>query len=374
MAGKYTPSTKSVPRRCKYGSLFMGRGSTKFGGVYTLMNKNTTTDTVFVLVIASTDLATVPGLSAAGANSEVVQLTAPADADVIRFGQPRVTSAIPFDPQGHPSPSLITWAAAKTAGFPVAVLRAGTLKSPYPPYIELNASSGGDPRKAPAVPNADAIMKQAASLAPLFAGKKSVMLAESIPGGTTTALLVLRALGYTQMVSSAGPQNPISLKESIWTETAKRIGITAGGLAKKPLQALTELGDPMQAAVAGLALALPDDVEVLLAGGTQMLAVAALIRAFNAKRRPTVATTKYVAMDKSSGFAALAAALEVPTWVAQLDFTTSPYPGLRDYEKGFVKEGVGAGGSCLLAERLGVPIDRIVAETNAVYKGMVEKQ
>jgi uncharacterized protein (TIGR00303 family) len=253
------------------------------------------------------------------------------------------------------------------------VLRTGSIKPPYPPYVEFNTPIGTDPRFGPAVPDAAAIMEQAALCASLVEGKKSVMIAESTPGGTTTALLILRALGYNQMVSSAGPQNPIPLKEKVWQESAKRLGIGMGGLAHDPRRALTELGDTMQAAVCGLAMALPEETELILAGGTQMLAIAALMRAFGSKRRPLVATTKYVANDKSSGFTQLAETLEVPTWKAQLDFSASPYQGLRDYEKGFVKEGVGAGGAVLLAERAGVSVERVVEETNTLYKEMTGK-
>ncbi len=58
----------------------------------------------------------------------------------------------------------------------------------------------------------------------------------------------------------------------------------------------------MQIAVAAFVSALPRDVEVILAGGTQMLAVAALIKDMGNDRDLLVATTKYVKNDKSGCF------------------------------------------------------------------------
>ncbi|MDR3172167.1 MAG: TIGR00303 family protein [Treponema sp.] len=328
---------------------------------------------MFLLCIGGTELSKVPGLSAAGANPELVPFTAPADADLIRFGRPKVVDGVPLDPEGHPSPALITRAAVLEADIPICVVRAGSYIPPTPPYIELGAGFGKDPRLEPAVPDGVEVFERAREFARAFGRHhQSIMIAESIPGGTTTALLILRALGYREMVSSAGPQNPTALKEAVWNQASERIGIRPGDLAQDPLRALTELGDPMQGAVAGLVMGLPPETEVILAGGTQMLAVAALVRALGAVRKPLVATTKYVQGDESSGFNALARILDLETWIAPLDFSKVPYQGLSDYERGYVKEGVGAGGSVLYAQRAGVGVERIIAKTTELYAEMIK--
>jgi uncharacterized protein (TIGR00303 family) len=328
---------------------------------------------MFYLFIGSTALSKVPGVSAAGANPELTAYTAPADADLIRFGRSRVSTGLPLDPQGHPSPALVTRAAVLEAGFPLTVVQTGSWIVPSPPYIETGARPAGDPRFGPALPEAAGIMESAAELArnavrdgqPPF-----VMAAESVPGGTTTALLVLRALGYREMVSSSGPENPADLKGSIWKDAARRLGIGIGDLAGDPVRAIAELGDPMQAAVTGFALALPPETELVLAGGTQMLAVAALIRALGGGGRgrlPLVATTKYVRDDRKAEFSALARSIGVETWIAALDFSRSPHRGLAEYEEGYVKEGVGAGGAVYYAERRGAAVERVIERTNALY-------
>jgi uncharacterized protein (TIGR00303 family) len=281
---------------------------------------------MFFLFISNTDLAAEPGLSAAGANAEVLPLTSAADADVIRFGRPSAIDCFPMDPEGHPTPAIITRAAVVSADIPVTIVRAGSILPPEPPYVELGAQAGKDPRKEPSVADARKIFERARELAlncTSHGGK--VMLAESIPGGTTTALLVLRALGHDVMVSSASKVNPIERKEKIWADASARPGIKRGDLRGEPLKAIEELGDPMQSAVLGFIVGSHNKSEIVLAGGTQMLAVAACLRALGDGRPITVATTKSIAQDPSSSFVRLASALEVETYVAPLDFSASPF-------------------------------------------------
>jgi uncharacterized protein (TIGR00303 family) len=323
---------------------------------------------MFYLFISGTEISKIPGISAAGANPEVIPLTAPADADVIQFGFPKAIDFFPMDPDGHPTPAIITRAAIVLAEIPVCVVRAGSYLPPAAPYIETGADFGANGAIGPAVPEAKALYERSKQLAlNTTRSQKSIMLAESIPGGTTTALLILRALGLDGMVSSAGPENPANLKEELWNAAARRIGIKKGDLAQEPLRAVQELGDPMQASILGFIAGLPEDTEITLAGGTQMLAVAALLSKLDRSRKPIIATTKYVVQDKSSSFKELAAEIGVRTETAMLDFSDSPHKGLRDYEKGYVKEGVGAGGAVIYAERLGVPVSSVVEKTNELY-------
>lgn len=328
---------------------------------------------MFFLFAGSTELAKVPGLSSAGANPEVVPLTASADADIVQFGFSKVTDRFPLDPDGHPTPAIITRAAVIEADIPYCIVRAGTYIPLSPPYVDIGAEFGRDPRFGQAVPNAAEIYENSRVFAKSIGrDRSSVMIAETVPGGTTTALLILRALGFRDSVSSGGPENPLPLKEQIWRDTAKRLGISAGDIASDPIRILTEMGDPMQPAILGFISGLPENCDITLAGGTQMLAIAALLAKLDPSRRPLVATTRYVAEDTSSSFNALADKLGVKTWIAPLNFSKSAYKGLRDYELGFIKEGVGAGGSILYAERCGVSLARITDRVEKLYSA-VEK-
>jgi NaMN:DMB phosphoribosyltransferase len=121
----------------------------------------------------------------------------------------------------------------------------------------------------------------------------------------------------------------------------------------------------MQAAAAGVMLAASRRGGVLLAGGTQMLAVYALARAIAAHQESAlqekipwnpeqvvVGTTRWVAEDPTGDTVGLAEEIgQVPLLATQLSFAASRYPQLRAYEQGFVKEGVGAGG-CAIAAHL----------------------
>ncbi|HBB33475.1 MAG TPA: TIGR00303 family protein, partial [Cyanobacteria bacterium UBA9273] len=126
-----------------------------------------------------------------------------------------------------------------------------------------------------------------------------------------------------------------------------------------PLKLVAAVGDPMQIAAAGMAIAASDRSGVLLAGGTQMLAVYALAQALAARHslswRPdhiVVGTTRWVAQDPTGDTVGLARAIgDVPLLATDLSFAQSRYPSLQAYEEGYVKEGVGAGG-CAIASHL----------------------
>ena len=328
---------------------------------------------MFILFISETDLSREKGLSAAGANTEALPYTAPADADMLFYDRPKVIDCIPLDPFGHPTPALVTKASVIEGRLPVMNIRAGTSIAPAAPFFEVSKCPGRDPRISAAVPDASEIFSKAAQAAKalLDSGTKRFVLAESIPGGTTTALLMLRALGYDGTVSSAGPINPLDQKEAIWDAVASRLGIRTGGMKGRGLAAAAEVGDPMQTAVASFVSSLPGDVEVILAGGTQMIAVAALLRDMKVTRPLMVATTKYVCQDKTSCFAEYAEKLGVEWYSAPLDFSKSKFPGLADYEKGYVKEGVGMGGAVWYAVRNGATVDAITKRTEELYAGLI---
>jgi NaMN:DMB phosphoribosyltransferase len=121
------------------------------------------------------------------------------------------------------------------------------------------------------------------------------------------------------------------------------------------------VGDPQQIAVAGMAIAAGQKTGVLLAGGTQMLAVHALIEAIARRENYplsldniAVGTTRWVAEDANGDTIGLARLVgNVPLLASGLNFSGSKYPALQAYERGFVKEGVGAGACAIIAELYG---------------------
>jgi len=109
-------------------------------------------------------------------------------------------------------------------------------------------------------------------------------------------------------------------------------------------------GDPMLAVAAGMASGFRG--RVILAGGTQMLAVAAVLRGLG-KGVPPVVTTVYVRDDPSAAFPATAEMIGARVYYVDPGFATIGHPGLARYCMGEVKEGIGAGGAMFLARILG---------------------
>jgi len=328
---------------------------------------------MFVLFIGETELAKIPGLSAAGADVNVLPYTAPTDADVLFFGKPRCADTIPVDPQGHPSPVVTARVAVCEANIPLTVVCAGNSINPACPFELITNTPGQDCRFCKSTENAESIIKASTKLAEKLAPQmKEVVIGESVPGGTTTALLLLRVLGYQGTVSSAGVVNPLNLKEQVWQAVCKRLDITEGSLKGKGYEAAAQVGDPMQIAVAAFVRALPQNIKVTLAGGTQMLAVAALLRDLGEKRPLVVATTKYVYKDPTSCMDKYAAQIGCEVQWAPLDFSNSRVRGLAEYELGFIKEGVGMGGAVLYALQHGVSMEVIQRKSEELYDTLVE--
>jgi uncharacterized protein (TIGR00303 family) len=316
------------------------------------IKKFTAKNPVFACVISYTATSEIPGLTVAGANPELVKYTSPADAEFLYHGRCKCIDAVPATPDGKPTPALITRAALQAADIPLLVIDAGTKIKPSIPYVSfglepgrniVNENAMDEPMVRQAFNHGELLGKQLAALSDL------VVVGESIPGGTTTALAVLSALGIDARfkVSSSMPENPHELKNSVVASAIKR-----AGRASSPFDAVAAFGDPMMPSVAGIAAgALSAGGRVMLAGGTQMSAVVAILKRLG---RPLgglcIGTTSYVAKDPSADLAGLVSATsQVPILSCDLHLDESTKPGLQAFAKGFVKEGVGAGGASIAA-------------------------
>jgi uncharacterized protein (TIGR00303 family) len=310
---------------------------------------------LFLATIATTETGKIPGLSAAGANPDFTDFTPPADAELLLLGKCKSIQGVPITPDGIPTPALITTSALHLADIPVVIVNGGVKVRPQIPYIDVNGSPGRDIRTGDSVDNVEEVIQRAKVIGEQLAKTSDyLVIGESIPGGTTTALGVLSALGIDAQgkVSSTLPENPHNLKAEVVAAGLKAAAEKFGKLKGDPIKAISAIGDPMMAAVAGLVIGSSKQGPVLLAGGTQMAAVLAVIYALEPKALCNVAigTTRWVAKDKSSDICGIIKQFsEVPIIAADLDFGPSKYPGLQIYETGLVKEGVGAGGASLAA-------------------------
>ena len=250
---------------------------------------------------------------------------------------------------GKPTPAIITRTALQLTDIPFLIVDAGSKIKPFIPYVSFGLEPGKNIKFGRAV---DINHVRKAFDYGVILGKQLaksndlIVIGESIPGGTTTALGVLIALGVDAKfkLSSSMPKNPHSLKNRIVTEGMKKAEICFGGLKIDPFKAISLFGDPMIPSVAGLADGvISSGGRVMLAGGTQMSTVILILKSFQRSLdNICIGTTSYITGDQSSNLVDLIK--DVPIFALDLHMIKSSKPGLQAFAKGFVKEGVGAGG------------------------------
>jgi len=310
---------------------------------------------LFICILGTTETAKIPGISAAGKYPELTDYTPPADAELLLLGECKCIPGVPVTPEGTPTPALTTMSALGLANVPALVISGGLKITPHIPFLDLGGKPGRDIRTGKAVDNAEEVMWRARIAGENLSKIASyLVVGESIPGGTTTALGVLLAMGVDAKakISSSMPGNPHELKIKTVEKGLRPSGVGFGGLAKDPLKAISCVGDPMMPAFVGVVLGAADRVPVLMAGGTQMAAVLAVIKALKADVLDNVAigTTRWIITDKTADMKGIITQIaDVPILAADLDFSESRFEGLRAYEAGVVKEGVGAGGAAIAA-------------------------
>ncbi len=350
---------------------------------------------LFLCVLSNTDTCRIPNISAAGATTELNDYTPAADAEIVVYGSPRSTPEMPMKKGGAPTPAVMTRAALQLTGMPYFFINAGLRIVPDVPAIDLCADPGRDIRQGDAVSRPDVIYASACQIGSQF-GKlsDSIIIGESIPGGTTTALGVLTALGYDYGVSSSFSENPLEIKRDVVRLGINASGITVSEARDDPMRAIASVGDPMMPAVAGMVGGMvaglvnvvasadagsdmgPDtcshDCDIILAGGTQMVAVFAIMKHLGMDMdRISIATTKYVYQDRSIDFKAVIRDLGCRIHVVDPGFADSRLPGLRKYEAGEVKEGVGAGGAMYAAGMSGIDQKTMLGTVEAVYEELM---
>jgi uncharacterized protein (TIGR00303 family) len=334
----------------------------------------------FWCVLAHTDTCLIPGISSAGVSEAVRPLTPAADAEVVSLGAPRCLPLVPSNPLGAPGPAGITRAALRLAGLEAHFVGAGLHVWPESACLRVGEIPGGGINLGRGAVDAQALFETGRQLGREIGAQTScIVLGESVPGGTTTALAVLLALGYAAegRVSGSMPGNAHPLKTRIAFEALQAAHFAPGDARKDPLAAVRYVGDPMQPLAAGIALgAAFAGSDVLLAGGSQMIAVAALMHALAGEsvfERVAIGTTRWVVEDPAADVAGLARDIspDLALLAATLDFTGSRHAGLRSYERFMVKEGVGAGGACIATLLAGSSLEELQVAIDTVYDDLL---
>lgn len=321
---------------------------------------------VFACVFGFTDTGLIPNISAAGATPAARGLTALADAEFLFDGPQSIQNySLPFLDQGV-SPVFISWPIYTRQHYPLMLFNAGLKNQPTVPVVNLGGRAARAIQSGAALPYSmvEFLLKQGMMCGESLADQASnsyLILAECVVGGTTTAQAILTGLEYqvTGLVNSSHPVCNHEQKRQLVAQGLAKAGPQHSSWLANPLALVAAVGDPMQVVVAGMMIAASRWCGVMLAGGTQMLAVYALARQIartsHLAWKPeniVVGTTRWVAEDPSGDTVALANQVsEVPVVATQLNFSASRFPQLRAFEQGFVKEGVGAGG-CAIAAHL----------------------
>lgn len=316
---------------------------------------------ILACILGFTDTGLIPGISAAGATPEDRQYTAIADGEFLVNGvTPKPQHKLPPLTAGA-SPVFISRAVVEAFNLPIYLFNAGL---PHPPAVSV-IDLGGIPANCLTTGNAlplttvKHLFEQGLHWGERLAASANsgyVIISECVVGGTTTALSILTGLGIaaTGKVNSSHPSCNHAQK---WEVVQQGLQTIKKNL--DPLKLVAAVGDPMQIVAAGMAIAASRRSGVLLAGGTQMLAVyalaQALVKQYSLEWQPkqiVVGTTRWVAEDMTGDTPGLAEEIGSVTLLAsKLSFATSRYPQLQAYEQGYVKEGVGAGG-CAIAAHL----------------------
>jgi len=304
----------------------------------------------FCLVISYTETSEIPGITIAGADKEFLKFTSPADAEFLRHGSCKCIDSIPMSPDGKPTPALLTKVALDSAKIPHFVVNAGSKISPDIPHFDSQLEFGKN------ISESTALSPEKVSEAVEFGkiiGKsicrpnECLVIGESIPGGTTTALAVLNGFGINTSVSSSMPSNPIEIKNQAVDKALKRLE------SDDPINVISELGDPMIPVVAGILSESSKITHVILAGGTQMTAVLAFAKRIGYNQQNiAVGCTSYIIDDVDAKFLETVKQIDdIPVLSVDPLLSQSKFPGLKSYSEGFVKEGAGAGG-CMIASLL----------------------
>ncbi|MBR2557209.1 MAG: TIGR00303 family protein [Methanobrevibacter sp.] len=351
-------------------------GIKTYGSEDLLKKLQNATDPVFILTIGTTDTSLIPGISGAGATPELTLYTPASDAEFMVTGSVQCTQEAAETVVGDaaaPTPARLTKASLELAQIPFTIMNAGSKIQPSVECVNLGKEYGRDIRTGKGVLNPLEIFENAKDLGRELSNRHEILIiGESIAAGTTTALGVLKALGYeaNEKVSGSMPHNPHDMKINAVMEGLSNAGIEPGNDVDA-LQAIGAVGDPTIPAIAGVVLG--SSIPIVLAGGTQMAATCAVIKSIQPNfdfSRICLATTVFVAGDETADLFGILNQIDEDIAVNVVDpkFEECDHEGLKNYLKGFVKEGAGAGGAMFTALARGISVEKLRKKIEKVCK------
>ena len=313
----------------------------------------------FLLSCSVTKTCEIPNISQAGIPGKLY-LTPTLDAEFLCTKEVRSLPNIAQTPKGVPTPALITRAIHELNPYSnIEILNLGLEVIPQIDYFKIYNFDikPSESITTGAKIEAMEIFQKGLEFGQNYQTKDEyVILAETIPAGTTTANATAKALGYEcdGYFSSSFKNNPNDIKEKTIKNALANINSNDDLFDK-----LSKVSDNMVIFCAGFILGSQNkNLKIVLAGGTQMacvlLVVNSILRSMDGvldSSNLALFTTKWIEEDKNSNIKALLEQLDFPinAYSSDFDLSLSSHPALKLYDEGEAKEGVGCGGALCYA-------------------------
>ena len=331
----------------------------------------------FILALSNTKTANIKGITQAGIPG-MIHLTPTLDSEFVCTGKVRSLENIAETPKGVPTPALITRGIHLLNPYSrVEILDLGLEVKPKIDYFKVHSFNiePSDNIAKGANIDAETLFQKGVEFGNSYECKDEyIILGESVPSGTTTAMATAIGLKYKvdHAFSSSFKDVPNDIRE-------KTLKLALSNLEEKYdiFDVLSKVSDNMLIFNAGFILGLNNKIPLVLAGGTQMACVLLIVNRILQVMGGTIntsnlslCTTKWVAKDENSDIKALLELLNFPinAYYSDFDFSLSSHPALKLYDQGEAKEGVGAGGALIYGELNGLSQEEITKKIEDFLK------
>jgi len=310
----------------------------------------------FMLALSNTDTAKIEGITQAGIPG-MIHLTPTLDSEFLCSGEVRSLDNIAKTPKGVPTPALITRAVHLLHPYNnIELLNLGVEVTPKLQYFtthNFDMIPSGSIEHGASI-EAQEIFQKGVEFGQNYECKNDyIILAESVPSGTTTAAATATALQYNviNMFSSSFKDVPTDIRQTTIVKALHNVKEE-----DDIFEILSKVSDNMIIFNAGFILGLNNKIPLILAGGTQMACVLLVVNKILEMMDGVIetsnlalCTTSWVANDTNSDIKALIELLnfEINSYYCDFNFSLSNHPALKLYDNGEAKEGVGAGGALI---------------------------
>jgi len=331
----------------------------------------------FMLALSNTKTAEINGITQAGIPGQIY-LTPTLDSEFLTTGEVRSLDNVAKTPKGVPTPALITRAVHLLNPFSdIELLNLGLKQRPRVNYFKLHDFDikSSDSIKTGANIDAQTIFQKGIEFGQNYVCKNDyIILAESVPSGTTTAKATALALGYNceNAFSSSFKNVPNDIRETTIQDALNNIDKN-----DDIFKILSSVSDNMIIFNAGFILGLNNKIPTILAGGTQMACVLLVVNKILEVMQGEIetsnlalATTSWIANDENSDIKKLLdmCNFSINSYYADFNFSASSHPALKLYDEGEAKEGVGAGAALVYGMINGLSKENITKKVEEFLK------